>query len=109
MNAEPIPGSRRSFASVAPSTFRICKTRDLDGSLSVTVESSQLLQVRRAIVKSGCAPVGIVKAVPLAGGTKVRLLIALRPEFLQPVMESIMRCARAGEFGWPAALNDRAS
>jgi hypothetical protein len=71
------------------------------------VESSQLLKVRRAIVKSGCTPIGIVKAVPLAGGTKVRLLIALRPEFLQPVMDSIMRCVGAGEFGRPATRNNR--
>src|SRR5476649_2554769 len=102
MSAEPAPTVHRSIASVAPSTYRICKTRELDGSLSVTVESSQLLQVRRAIVKSGCTPVGIVKAVPLAGGTKVRLLIALRPEFLQPVMDSIMQSVGAGEFGKPA-------
>ena len=85
--------------AVAQSAFRISKARDRDGSLSVTMESSQLLQVRRAIVKSGCAPIGIVKAVPLAGGTKVRLLIALRPEFVQPVMDSIMRCVGSGEFG----------
>ncbi|HUL96185.1 MAG TPA: hypothetical protein VLT89_09255 [Usitatibacter sp.] len=85
--------------SQLPATFRVCKARDLDGSLCVTVESSQLLQVRRAIVKSGCAPIGIVKAAPLAGGTKVRLLIALRPEFVQPVMDSIMGCVGSGEFG----------
>jgi hypothetical protein len=104
-----LPTPLRSSASITPSTFRICKTRDLDGSLSVTVESSQLLQVRRAIVKSGCAPVGIVKAVPLAGGTRVRLLIALRPESLQPVMDAIMRCVGAGEFGRPAARNNRSA
>jgi hypothetical protein len=103
MSAQPDPGSQRQLPSVAPSTFRICKTRELDGSLSVTVESSQLLQVRRAIVQCGCKPIGIVRAVPLAGGTKVRLLIALRPEFVAPVMDSIMRSVGAGEFGRPAA------
>jgi len=108
MSAQPVPDSHRSIASVAPSTFRICKTRELDGSLSVTVESSQLLKVRRAIVQCGCKPIGIVKAVPLAGGTKVRLLIALRPEFVHPVMDSIMRSVGAGEFGRPAAQSSRA-
>jgi hypothetical protein len=103
VSARPVPGSLRPFANVAPTTFRICKTRELDGSLSVTVESSQLLRVRRAIVQSGCEPVGIVKAVPLAGGTKVRLLIALRPESVQRVMDSIMRSVSAGEFGGPAS------
>ena len=108
MSAEPVPTGHRSIASVAPSTFRICKTRELDGSLSVTVESSQLLKVRRAIVQCGCEPVGIVKAVPLAGGTKVRLLIALRPEFVHPVMDAIMLCVGAGEFGRPATRSNRA-
>src|SRR5476649_2907995 len=103
MSAEPAPTVHRSIASVAPSTYRICKTRELDGSLSVTVEISQLLQVRRAIVQCGCKPIGIVKAVPLAGGTKVRLLIALRPEFVATVMDSIMRSVGAGEFGGPVA------
>lgn len=104
MSALPASDLHQRHESIAPSThFRISKTRDLQGSLSVTVETSQLLQVRRAILKSGCEPVGIVKAVPLAGGTKVRLLIALRPEFAQPVMDSIMRCVRTGEFGRAAA------
>ncbi|MGZ5089491.1 MAG: hypothetical protein ACXWF6_19675 [Usitatibacter sp.] len=109
MSAQPAAQSPRSFEKIAPSTFRICKTRELDGSLSVTVESSQLLQVRRAILQSGCKPVGIVKAAPLAGGTKVRLLIALRPEFVPPVMDSIMRCVGAGEFGRPGKVGGFAS
>jgi hypothetical protein len=109
MKAQPAEPPAGSPLSVAPSTFRICKTRELDGSLSVTVESSQLLKVRRAIVQCGCKPIGIVKAVPLAGGTKVRLLIALRPEFVHPVMDSIMRCVGAGEFGRPAPRSSKAS
>ena len=109
MKAQPAEPPTGSPASIAPSTFRICKTRELDGSLSVTVESSQLLKVRRAIVQCGCTPIGIVKAVPLAGGTKVRLLIALRPEFVHPVMDSIMRSVGAGEFGRPAPRNHKVS
>ena len=44
------------------STLRLTPSRELHGSLSVTVESSQVLQVRRAIVQSGCHPVGIDNA-----------------------------------------------
>jgi hypothetical protein len=95
-SAAPREGAR---GSVRPVTYRICRSRELDGSLSVTVETSQLLRVRQAIVQSGCKPVGIVKAAPIAGGTRVRLLIALRPEFVQAVMDAIMRCVGAGEFG----------
>jgi hypothetical protein len=103
MSAQPAIEHRRSSTSVAPATYRVCKSRELDGSLCVTVETSQLLRVRKAIVQSGCKPVGIVKAVPLAGGTKVRLLIALRPEFVDRVMDSIMRAVAAGEFSASAA------
>ncbi len=73
------------------STLRLTPSRELHGSLCVTVASSQVLQVRRAIVQSGCRPVGIVKAIPLAGGSRVRMLIALRPEFVRPVGEAIER------------------
>jgi hypothetical protein len=72
-------------------SYRLTRSRELDGSLSVTVDASQLLRVRRAIVQCPCKPVGIVKAVPLACGTRVRLLIALRPEFVAPVTEAINR------------------
>ena len=78
------------------STLRLTPSRELHGSLSVTVESSQVLQVRRAIVQSGCHPVGIVKAVPLAGGTRVRMLIALAPELVRPVGEAIQRAVGGG-------------
>lgn len=71
------------------STLCVTSSRELDGSLSVTVDSSQVLRVRRAIVQSGCRPVGIVRAVPLACGTRVRLLIALRREFIPRVSEAI--------------------
>jgi hypothetical protein len=98
MSAQPAFERRDSPARSKPMTYRICQTRELDGSLSVTVETSQLLRVRKAIVQSGCKPVGIVKAVPLAGGRKVRLLVALRPEFVHQVMDAIMRTVDSGEF-----------
>jgi hypothetical protein len=81
MNAQPAPASH----------YRIAKSREIDGSICVTVDTSQLLRVRRAIIQSGCRPVGIVKAAPIAAGTRVRLLIALRPDFVAPVMEAITR------------------
>jgi hypothetical protein len=103
MSAQSAIGPRHPSTSDTPATYRICKSRELDGSLCVTVETSQLLRVRKAIAQSGCKPVGIVKAAPLAGGTKVRLLIALRPEFVDRVMDSIMRAVAAGEFSASSA------
>jgi hypothetical protein len=84
------------------SILRLTPSRELHGSLSVTVDSSHVLHVRRAIVQSGCRPVGIVKAIPLAGGTRVRMLIALAPELVRPVGEAIKR-ALAAESGSLAA------
>ena len=78
-----------------PVTCRISRARDLGGCLAVTVATSQLLYVRRAIVQSGCEDVGIVKATPLACGTRVRLLIAARPESFARVTESIRRVLEA--------------
>ncbi len=81
------------------SPAHVTPSRELHGSLCVTVDSTQVLQVRRAIVQTGCHPIGIVKAVPLAGGTRVRLLIALPPELVRPVGEAVARAldALAGE------------
>ena len=78
------------------SIAHITPSRERHGSLSVTVDSSQVLQVRRAIVQSGCRPVGIVKAVPIAGGTRVRMLIALAPGLAGPVGEAIERALHGG-------------
>jgi hypothetical protein len=98
MNAQS--GSMRHTPSdgVAPA-YRISRARDLGGSLSVTVKTSHLLQVRRAIVQSGIERIGIVKAVPLACGTRVRLLVAVPPQSVEALMDFIMRAVDSGEFG----------
>jgi hypothetical protein len=72
-------------------SVRLSASRERNGSLCVTVDSSQVLLVRRAIVRSGLHPIGIVKAVPIAGGTRVRMLIALAPHLIRPVEEAIAR------------------
>jgi hypothetical protein len=88
MNAQHAPAAR-SEAAVHPVTCRISRSRDLGGCLAVTVETSKLLLARRAIVRSGCKNIGIVKATPLGCGTRVRLLIAMRPESFARVTEEL--------------------
>jgi hypothetical protein len=85
------------------STYRLSRSRELGGSLSITVRTSELLRVRRAIVRSGCERVGIVKAAPLACGTRVRLLVAVPPGSVATLMDCIMRAVESGEFGAPTA------
>ncbi|MGZ5032011.1 MAG: hypothetical protein ACXWAC_02340 [Usitatibacter sp.] len=88
MNAKRAPAAD-SEAGMQLITCRISRARDLGGCLAVTVATSRLLHVRRAIVQSGCESVGIVKATPLACGTRVRLLIAARPESFACIADSI--------------------
>ena len=94
--------ARPAFAAIPesgihPVTCRISRARDLGGTLAVTVPTSRLLHVRRAILRSGCADVGIVKATPLACGTRVRLLIAAQPGSFEAIAESIHRALDTSE------------
>jgi hypothetical protein len=78
------------------SGVRFSRSRERSGCLSITVDSCDVLRVRRAIVQSGVHPIAIVKAAPLAGGTRVRMLIALPAQHIGPVQEAIAReCADA--------------
>jgi hypothetical protein len=77
-------------SGLRPSTsYRISRSRELNGSLCVTVDTSQLLRVRRAIVQCGCEHVGIVKVMRLACGTRVRLVIALEQGSVATVTKAI--------------------
>jgi hypothetical protein len=87
MNARSSALAFDSGSNARPITY--C-SRELNGSLSVNIDSSQLLHVRRAIVQSGCEHVGIVKAVPLAGGTRMRLLVAVDQEHMAQVRDAII-------------------
>ena len=72
-------------------SVRLSCNRDRDGMLYVTVPSRDVLRVRRAVVSAGCHPIGIVKAAPIANGTRVRMVIAVPAALLREVEESVMR------------------
>jgi len=90
--------SAAKTAAGPSSTYRLSRSRERGGSLSVTVETIHLLRVRRAIVTCGCEHVGIVKAAPLACGTRVRLLIAVPPRSVHAVMDAIRAAVDDSEF-----------
>lgn len=69
--------------------LRLTKSPELGGSLQVTVDSRQLLAVRRAIHRCGCKSLGIVRASRIAGGTRMRMLVALRLEDVARVRRAI--------------------
>ena len=77
------------MAAVPQAIYRISRSRERGGSLAVTVPTSQLLLVRRAIVQSGCEHVGIMTASLLACGTRVRLIIAVPPQAVSRLMDRI--------------------
>src|ERR1700741_57623 len=69
--------------------LRLTASPELGGSLQVTVESRHLLAVRRAIHRCGCKSLGIVRASRIAGGTRMRMLVALRLEDVARVRKAI--------------------
>lgn len=79
---DPFPGIRPACS--------ISRGRDLNGSLLVSVERSKLLRVRKALFHCGRAHVGIVRATPLAGGTRMRLVIAMDPESMSILEDAIL-------------------
>jgi hypothetical protein len=79
------------IAAEAVSTYRLSGDRSRGGSLTVTVDVAKLLLVRRALFQSRIPGIGIVKAAPLACGTRVRLMIAVPPQSLRDAMEAIRR------------------
>jgi hypothetical protein len=72
---------------------------DQKGALSVTVESTDVLCVRRAIFQAGGESVGILKAAPIPHSTRVRVFISMRLGALESIMTAIMRSVGACEFG----------
>ncbi|HUO44487.1 MAG TPA: hypothetical protein VMT94_06185 [Burkholderiales bacterium] len=67
--------------------------------LSVTVESIDMLRVRRAAFQSIGGSVGVMKAAPVPHSSKVRLFVSAKADALDAIRDSIMRAVPAGEFG----------
>jgi len=81
------------------STHRLAGSDDQKAVLSVTVESTDVLRVRRAVFQSGGKSVGILKAAPVPHSSKVRLFVGTQTGARESVMSAIMRSVGAGEFG----------
>jgi hypothetical protein len=67
--------------------------------ISATVESADVLQVRRAIFQTGGGAVGILKTAPVPHSSRVRIFIEMQLGALDPIMTAIMRAVAACEFG----------
>ena len=80
-------------------TLRLVGSGDQKAALSVTVESTDVLRVRRAIFQAGGGSVGILKATPLPHSSRVRVFIGMKLGALESIMTAIMRSVTACEFG----------
>lgn len=85
-------------------TLRLVGVSEQKAALSVTVESADVLRVRRAIFQVGGESVGILKAAPIPYSTKVRVFISIKLGALESIMTVIMRSVTACEFGRVARL-----
>lgn len=81
------------------STLRLVGSGDHKAVLSVTVESTDVLRVRRAIFQTGGGSVGILKTAPVPHSSRVRVFIGMKLGVLESIMTAIMRSVGACEFG----------
>ncbi len=81
------------------STLHLVGSSEQKAALSITIESTDVLRVRRAIFQAGGGTVGILKAAPIPHSSKVRVFISMRLGALESIMTAIMRSVTACEFG----------
>jgi hypothetical protein len=67
--------------------------------ISATVESTDVLHVRRAIFQAAGESVGILKTAPVPHSSRVRVFIDMKLDALDSIMTAIMRSVAACEFG----------
>jgi len=68
-------------------------------SLYVIVDSSEVLNARRAIVQSGDAHVEVMRCVPVAHSSNVRLIVELDEAALGEALLRIMSSLQKAELG----------
>ena len=89
----------RDDRSCCQRTRRFVGSSEQKAVLSVTVDAVDTLRVRRAIFQAGGQSLAILKAVPVAHSSKVRLFVGMRADALELVRSAVMRSVTAGEFG----------
>jgi hypothetical protein len=88
---KPIAGGR--------GTLHLVGAHAQSAVLCVTVESTDVLCVRRAAFQSGGGSVGILKVTPVPHSSKLRLSIGTKADAVELIMTAIMRAVTACEFG----------
>ena len=92
-------GRDRNNRDFHPSTDRLSLSDKEKTAITVTVESTDVLRVRRAVFQLGGESIGILKATPVPHSSKVRLFIGLKFAALELIITAITHSISAGEFG----------
>jgi hypothetical protein len=95
---------RNARDSANQRTRRLASAGEHKAVISATVESTDVLRVRRAIFQAGGASVGILKTAPVPHSSRVRVFISMKPGALESIMTAIMRSVTACEFGRVARM-----
>jgi len=92
-------GGDRKNRDFHPSTDRLSLPDEEKTVITVTVESTDVLRVRRAVFQVGGKSIGILKAAPVPHSSKVRLFIGSKIAALESIMIAIIHSISSGEFG----------
>jgi hypothetical protein len=91
--------ARRGGLAHADRSAHATEPRQHRLSLPVVVDERDVLQVRRAVIRTAGGMVEIVRCVPIHKTTKVRLTIELQAGALAETIQRIMQSIKAGELG----------
>jgi hypothetical protein len=93
-------GTHRDGRDSQPNnTRRLAPEAEHKAVISVTVESADMLRVRKAIFQAGGEAVGILKTAPVPHSSQVRVFVGMKVGVLDSIMLQIMRSVTACEFG----------
>ena len=77
--------------------------------LTLTVDESEWASARANIMRSGGSDIEVLRVVPVARTSDLRIHIGLESDALDETMLRIMRSLKAGEFGPVVAIQHRES
>ncbi len=90
----PVPAQPGSHG-----TLHLVGAHDQQAALCVTVESTEVLCVRKAVFRSGGKSVGILRVAPVPHSSRVRLFVGTTANTVEMIMLAIMHAVSACEFG----------
>ncbi len=99
---------RRSSGSVHRVESRYLATSETQRvMLTLTVDESEWARARAIIMRGGGSDIEVLRVVPVARTSDLRIQIGLESDALDATMSRIMRSLKAAEFGRVVAIRHR--